>query len=270
MRRQQPNRTRVGPVAVRPPDPRLSNGLAGRRCVVVVVVVLVSVGWALVGGGLIDASADDAQRAERERMIERQIVARGVKDERVLEALRETPRHEFVPEELREQAYQDRPLPIGFRQTISQPYIVALMSEVLELRGDEVVLEIGTGSGYQAAVLARLAKQVYTIEIVPELGERAKRDLARLGISNVQLRVGDGYQGWPEHAPFDAIIVTAAPGHVPQPLIDQLAVGGRMVLPVGRWSQELILLRRTSEGIEREKLIDVRFVPMTGEARKEH
>ncbi len=201
-------------------------------------------------------------------MIETQIATRGVNDVRVLRALRDVPRHEFVPEEHREHAYQDWPLPIGFRQTISQPYIVALMSQVLELRGDETVLEIGTGSGYQSAVLARLAKEVYTIEIVPELGERAKRDLARLGFGSVHVRVGDGYQGWPEHAPFDAIIVTAAPGHVPQPLIDQLAVGGRMVLPVGRSSQELLLIRRTPQGIEREKLIDVRFVPMTGEAQR--
>lgn len=203
-------------------------------------------------------------------MMEGQIVARGIKDTRVLAALRDTPRHEFVPEALRDQAYQDHPLPIGFRQTISQPYIVALMSEVLELSGDEIVLEIGTGSGYQAAVLGRLAKEVYTIEIVPELGERAERDLARLGFLNVHVHVGDGYQGWPEHAPFDAIIVTAAPQQVPQPLVDQLAVGGRMVLPVGRWNQELVLLRRTSKGIEREKLIDVRFVPMVGEAQQTH
>lgn len=203
-------------------------------------------------------------------MMEGQIVARGIKDTRVLAALRDTPRHEFVPEALRDQAYQDHPLPIGFRQTISQPYIVALMSEVLELSGDEIVLEIGTGSGYQAAVLGRLAKEVYTIEIVPELGERAERDLARLGFLNVHVRVGDGYQGWPEHAPFDAIIVTAAPQQVPQPLVDQLAVGGRMVLPVGRWNQELVLLRRTSRGIEREKVIDVRFVPMVGEAQQTH
>jgi protein-L-isoaspartate(D-aspartate) O-methyltransferase len=236
----------------------------GRWC----IAVAVGIGCAIAGGAMINAGADDAQHAERAIMIERQIVARGVKDERVLAALRETPRHEFVPEDLRNQAYQDWPLRIGFQQTISQPYIVAVMSEALELSGDEIVLEIGTGSGYQTAVLARLAKTVYTIEIVPELGERAKRDLARLGIRNVQLRIGDGYQGWPDHAPFDAIIVTAAPPQVPQPLIDQLAVGGRMVIPVGRSSQELVLLRRTSDGIEREKLIDVRFVPMTGEAQQ--
>lgn len=231
------------------------------------MVVAVWAGWSLAAMS-IDARADDSRRAERERMIETQIATRGVNDVRVLRALRDVPRHEFVPEEHREHAYQDWPLPIGFRQTISQPYIVALMSQVLELRGDETVLEIGTGSGYQSAVLARLAKEVYTIEIVPELGERAKRDLARLGFGSVHVRVGDGYQGWPEHAPFDAIIVTAAPGHVPQPLIDQLAVGGRMVLPVGRSSQELLLIRRTPQGIEREKLIDVRFVPMTGEAQR--
>jgi protein-L-isoaspartate(D-aspartate) O-methyltransferase len=264
---QQSNRTdRVGEsVAAWLAKALVPNRISSRR---LPVVLALWIGCYLAAGLSNDARADDARRAERERMIERQIAARGVKDERVLGALRDTPRHEFVPEDVRDQAYQDRPLPIGFRQTISQPYIVALMSEVLALSGDEIVLEIGTGSGYQAAVLGRLAKEVYTIEIVRELGERAKRDLARLGYSNVHVRVGDGYQGWPEHAPFDAIVVTAAPEHVPQPLIDQLAVGGRMVLPVGRSSQQLVLLRRTTEGIQREKLIDVRFVPMTGEAQR--
>jgi len=241
-----------------------------RRCCRCAVFVVVWAGCSPETGVPVVARADDVRREERERMMEGQIVARGIKDTRVLAALRDTPRHEFVPEALRDQAYQDHPLPIGFGQTISQPYIVALMSEVLELGGDEIVLEIGTGSGYQAAVLGRLAKEVYTIEIVPELGERAERDLARLGFLNVHVRVGDGYQGWPEHAPFDAIIVTAAPEQVPQPLVDQLAVGGRMVLPVGRWNQELVLLRRTSKGIEREKLIDVRFVPMVGEVQQTH
>ena len=167
-------------------------------------------------------------------MVREQIAGRDVRDPRVLAALAHVPRHELVPDEMREYAYEDRPLPIGHGQTISQPYVVAYMTEQLRLRGDERVLEIGTGSGYQAAVLAELAREVYSIEIVEELGERARADLARLGYSNVHVRVGDGYRGWPEQAPFDAIIVTAAPGHVPQPLIDQLAVGGRLVLPVGR------------------------------------
>jgi protein-L-isoaspartate(D-aspartate) O-methyltransferase len=164
-------------------------------------------------------------------------------------------------------AYEDRPLPIGHDQTISQPFVVAYMTEQLELRGDERVLEIGTGSGYQAAVLALLVREVYSIELVKELGERARADLARLGYANVHVRVGDGYRGWPELAPFDAIIVTAAPGHVPQPLVDQLALGGRLVLPVGGFDQELLRVKRDASGLHREHLIGVRFVPMRGEAQ---
>jgi protein-L-isoaspartate(D-aspartate) O-methyltransferase len=215
-----------------------------------------------------DSTPPDAFGEARERMVREQIAARGVKDARVLAALSRVPRHELVPVELRGSAYEDRPLPIGLGQTISQPYVVAYMTEQLALRGDERVLEVGTGSGYQAAVLGELAKQVYSIEIVPELGERARSDLARLGYRNVHVRVGDGYRGWPEHAPFDAIIVTAAPGHVPQPLVDQLAVGGRMVLPVGDWEQQLLLIERDAEGLRHERLIDVRFVPMRGEAEE--
>jgi protein-L-isoaspartate(D-aspartate) O-methyltransferase len=215
-----------------------------------------------------DSTPTDGYREARERMVREQIAARGVKDERVLAALSRVPRHELVPAELRESAYQDRPLPIGMGQTISQPYVVAYMTEQLGLEGGERVLEVGTGSGYQAAVLAELAKEVYSIEIVPELGARARADLARLGYTNVQVRIGDGYRGWPEHAPFDAIIVTAAPGHVPQPLVDQLAVGGRMVLPVGEWEQQLLLIERDERGLRRERLIDVRFVPMRGEAEQ--
>ena len=201
----------------------------------------------------------------RERMVREQIAGRDVRDPRVLAALARVPRHELVPDEMREHAYEDRPLPIGRGQTISQPYVVAYMTEQLHLRGDERVLEIGTGSGYQAAVLAELAREVYSIEIVEELGARARADLARLGYSNVHVRVGDGYRGWPEQAPFDAIIVTAAPGHVPQPLIDQLAVGGRLVLPVGGLDQELLRIERDATGLRREHLIGVRFVPMRGE-----
>ena len=201
-------------------------------------------------------------------MVHEQLVGRDIRDPRVLAAMREVPRHEFVPESERGRAYDDHPLPIGHRQTISQPYIVAAMTERLELTGDQRVLEIGTGSGYQTAVLARLAKEVYSIEIIEELAERASADLSRLGYHNVTLRSGDGYRGWPEHAPFDAIIVTAAPDHVPQPLIDQLAVGGRMVVPVGKWSQELVLLRRTPDGVERKRFMHVRFVPMTGQAQE--
>jgi protein-L-isoaspartate(D-aspartate) O-methyltransferase len=199
-------------------------------------------------------------------MVVQQIAARGIKDPRVLAAMREVPRHEFVPESVRSDAYLDHPLPIGYRQTISQPYIVALMTEKLELSGDERVLEIGTGSGYQAAILSRLVESVFSIEIVGILAQRAAKDLARLGFDNVEVRAGDGYRGWPEHAPFDAIIVTAAPDHIPQPLVDQLVVGGRMILPVGDRNQQLVVLRRTPSGVEREQVIHVRFVPMTGEA----
>ncbi len=208
----------------------------------------------------------DAFSEARERMVRDQIAARGIEDLRVLAAMARVPRHELVPAEQRDHAYEDRPLPIGFDQTISQPYVVAYMTQQLQLRGDERVLEIGTGSGYQAAVLGELAREVYSIEIVSELGERAKTDLARLGHANVHVRVGDGYRGWPEHAPFDAIIVTAAPGHVPQPLVDQLAVGGRLILPVGDFEQSLLRIERRADGLHQETLIGVRFVPMRGEA----
>ena len=206
--------------------------------------------------------------AARERMVTDQIEARGIVDPRVLAAMRKVPREELVPEDVRASAYQDRPLPIGHGQTISQPYIVAEMSAQLELTGDERVLEIGTGSGYQAAILGELAREVYSIEIVEPLAERAAADLKRLGYGNVHVRAGDGYKGWPEEAPFDAIIVTAAPDHVPQPLIDQLAVGGRMVIPVGRGIQNLTLITRDEHGVKRQILLGVMFVPMTGEAQQ--
>ena len=206
--------------------------------------------------------------AARERMVADQIEARGVADPRVLAALRKVPREELVPEDVRARAYEDRPLSIGHGQTISQPYIVAEMSAQLDLSGDERVLEIGTGSGYQAAILGELAREVYSIEIVEPLAERAAADLERLGYRNVHVRAGDGYKGWPEEAPFDAIIVTAAPDHVPQPLIDQLAVGGRMVIPVGRGIQNLTLITRDERGVKRQILLGVRFVPMTGEAQQ--
>jgi protein-L-isoaspartate(D-aspartate) O-methyltransferase len=215
-----------------------------------------------------DRVTDEDAAKDRERMVAGQIEARGVRDPRVLDALRAIPRHEFVPDEQRTHAYEDRPLPIGEGQTISQPYIVAVMTELLELDGSEKVLEIGTGSGYQAAVLAKLAREVWSIEIVPELARRAEADLRRLGYANVHVRDGDGYRGWPEQAPFDAIIVTAAPGHVPEPLVEQLALGGRMVLPVGDRSQDLVLLVRGEEGVRQERLLGVRFVPMTGEAER--
>jgi protein-L-isoaspartate(D-aspartate) O-methyltransferase len=218
----------------------------------------------------VPAAADSkSQQQARERMVREQIEDRGVRDKRVLAALRKVPRHLYVPREMEPYAYADRPLPIGYRQTISQPYIVAFMTEALELKPQDRVLEIGTGSGYQAAVLAELVHDVYSIEIVAPLGREAAERLKRLGYSNIQVRIGDGYRGWPEAAPFDAIIVTAAPDHVPSALVDQLREGGRMVLPVGRLFQDLIRIRRTKSGVKQETLLPVRFVPMVGEAEKQ-
>jgi protein-L-isoaspartate(D-aspartate) O-methyltransferase len=214
------------------------------------------------------AAADDDRAAERAHMVKEQIEARGVRDARVLAALREVPRHRFVPEREREGAYRDTPLPIGSRQTISQPYIVAIMSELAEVQPGERVLEVGTGSGYQAAVLAALGAEVHSIEIVPELAERARLTLLALGY-RVNVIAGDGYRGLPERAPFDAILVTAAPGHVPQPLIDQLAEGGRLVLPVGEADQELRVLSKQGGSVKTRSVFPVRFVPMTGEAQRD-
>lgn len=203
-------------------------------------------------------------------MVEEQIAGRGVEDAAVLDALRQVPRHLFIPESVRDQAYEDYPLPIGEGQTISQPYIVALMTQLADLGPDDKVLEIGTGSGYQAAVLSRLAREVYSIEILEPLGRRASQTLRRLGYDNVDVRVGDGYGGWPEEAPFDAILVTAAaPDQPPPPLEEQLKVGGRMVIPVGKYFQDLVVLTRTQKGKVRRSVIPVRFVPMTGEIESE-
>jgi protein-L-isoaspartate(D-aspartate) O-methyltransferase len=204
----------------------------------------------------------------RERMVVEQIVRRGVQDSLVIEAMRSVLRHVFVPVSLADEAYADHPLPIGHGQTISQPYIVAVMTELVALQPGARVLEVGTGSGYQAAILAEIADSVYTIEVIPELAERAVGTLTRLGVRNVKVRTGDGYQGWPDAAPFDAIIVTAAPDHIPQPLVDQLVIGGRMVLPVGREEQNLIVVTRTSEGVSARHEIPVLFVPMTGQAQR--
>jgi protein-L-isoaspartate(D-aspartate) O-methyltransferase len=191
---------------------------------------------------------------------------RDITDGRVLAAMQKVPRHEFVPPEMRDSAYEDGALPIALGQTISQPYIVAFMTQALQLHGTERVLEIGTGSGYQAAVLAEIASQVFTVEILPELSQRARTVLERLGYRNIRFRTGDGYQGWPEESPFDAIIVTAAPDHVPEGLTDQLKPGGRMILPVGRLEQELVIIEKTASGLRRRSSIPVRFVPMTGRA----
>jgi len=212
----------------------------------------------------------DNYEASRHKMVDETIAKRGVNDERVLAAMRKVHRHRLVPPDLQPRAYEDNPLPIGFEQTISQPYVVAAMTEAAQLTPGEKVLEIGTGSGYQAAVLAELGGvEVYSIEIVQPLAERTHKLLERMGYTKLHLRIGDGYKGWPEAAPFDAIIVTAAPEKVPQPLIDQLAVGGRLVIPVGKeGDQDLKVITRGKDGTTSESLFPVRFVPMTGEAQK--
>ncbi|KAF0181626.1 MAG: protein-L-isoaspartate(D-aspartate) O-methyltransferase [Limisphaerales bacterium] len=203
----------------------------------------------------------------RQRMLHDQLTGpgRGIKDARVLAAMRTVPRHEFVPEDVRFSAYDDRPLPIGHGQTISQPFIVAFMTEQLKPQPTDKVLEVGTGSGYQAAVLSGLVKAVFTIEIVEPLAKRAAAGLHRLGYTNVLVRAGDGYQGWPEHAPFDAIIVTCAPDRIPQPLVEQLKEGGRMIIPVGPEGglQELYLLEKRGGELKQQAVLPVRFVPMT-------
>jgi protein-L-isoaspartate(D-aspartate) O-methyltransferase len=213
------------------------------------------------------AAAQDPSREPRLAMVEEQLQRRGIRSATVLDAMRTVPRHEFVPGEFAAFAYADRPLPIGHDQTISQPFIVAYMTEALGVERHHRVLEIGTGSGYQAAVLGRLAREVYTIEIVPELARSAAATLKRLGYTNVHVRAGDGYAGWPEHAPFPRIMVTAAPDHVPQPLVDQLAPGGRMVIPVGDRQQWMTILERTAAGIVQRRTLRVQFVPFTRRPR---
>lgn len=246
---------------------------------------LAAVGAAALGAGVmacgqprIGPEAEDATYAERRAalvdVIERNVRATGDAtgitrlDAAVIDSIAAVPRHEFVPSRVREQAYANRPLPIGAGQTISQPYIVALMTHLADVDADSTVLEIGTGSGYQAAVLAGIADAVYTIEIVDELGRRARRTLDRLGYDNVSVRIGDGFAGWPEAAPFDAIVVTAAPEEVPPPLVEQLAVGGRIVAPVGdqRGGQTLRVLEKDADGeLSRRDVLGVRFVPFTRE-----
>ncbi|MBI3132391.1 MAG: protein-L-isoaspartate(D-aspartate) O-methyltransferase [Acidobacteria bacterium] len=206
---------------------------------------------------------EEAFASEREGMVREQLLPRGISHPGVLAAMGRVPRHAFVPEALRSQAYGDHPLPIGLGQTISQPFIVAFMTQALEPRPSDRVLEIGTGSGYQAAVLSTLVAQVYSMELLEPLARRAEGDLRRLGFRNVRVRCGDGYKGWPEEAPFDTIIVTCAPEQVPQPLIDQLKEGGRMIIPVGiREQQQLVLLHKRDGQLLRRAVLPVRFVPM--------
>lgn len=214
-------------------------------------------------------SAIRSEAALRAAMV-KQIASQGITDALVLKAMGEVPRHLFVPSALRAHAYENRSLPVGEHQTISQPYIVALMTELARVEPREKVLEVGTGSGYQAAILARMGARVYAVEIIPTLIHRAQSTLDSLGYGNIEYRVGDGYRGWPEAAHFGAILVTAAPDHLPQPLVDQLAIGGRLVIPVGAAAaeQKLVVVTRTATGTRREEIIRVKFVPMTGEAER--
>jgi len=225
-----------------------------------VILVILTMGG--IGAQGCFCESEGSMDYQRHKMVEQQINNRGVGDETVIAAMLKVKRHLFVPEELRSQAYEDYPLPIGEGQTISQPYIVAFMTEALNLSREDKVLEIGTGSGYQAAVLAEIVKEVFSIEIIKELAERAQKTLQEIGYRNIYIRHGDGFLGWPEEAPFDAIIVTAAPNEVPSKLVDQLKVGGRMVIPVGSFSQDLYLIKKTEDGYEKQRLLAVRFVPM--------
>ena len=224
---------------------------------------MLALGLACGTGGAALQQGAPAWDAERRRMVDVQLRTRDIRSPRVIDAMLTVPRHLFVPEAQRAEAYGDFPLPIGSGQTISQPYIVAFMTQALDLRPEHRVLEIGTGSGYQAAVLSTLSGEVYTIEIVPSLAEQARETLSALGYRNVQVRTGNGYLGWPEHAPYDRIMVTAAPDEVPPALLEQLAVGGLMAIPVGTASQQLRILRRTATGSELLDTLPVRFVPMT-------
>ena len=222
---------------------------------------LLAVGLGL--GALQIPSPEEAFAEARARMVREQLLPRGIQHPGVLDALGRVPRHAFVPEGIRSLAYEDMPLPIGYGQTLSQPFVVAFMTQALEPAPTDRVLEIGTGSGYHAAVLSTLVRQVYTIELLEPLARRAEGDLQRLGFRNVQVRCGDGYRGWPEEAPFDAILVTCAPEQVPRALTDQLREGGRMVIPVGpREAQELVLLRKVGGELQRKAILPVRFVPM--------
>lgn len=224
--------------------------------------------WLLVPTALVAAGGDHSFRLQRLQMVEQQLVRRDITEEKVLQAMRTVHRHHFVPEEQRAYSYQDTPLPIGYDQTISQPYIVAFMTQALDVEPDHRVFELGTGSGYQAAVLAELVDEVYTVEIVPQLARRAEAILDSLDYDNVHVRAGDGWMGWPEAAPFDRMLLTAAAPEIPDQLIEQLRPGGRIVLPLGEAGavQDLVLLQKREDGeLIRRELLSVRFVPVTGD-----
>jgi protein-L-isoaspartate(D-aspartate) O-methyltransferase len=220
------------------------------------------------GVRLILTDNNDIYSEKRRQMVNDQLISRGISDSNIIEAMLVVPRHRFVAQNLINHSYKDCPLPIGMGQTISQPYIVAYMTELLNLKKGDKVLEIGTGSGYQAAILAELGCEVYSIEIVEDLASRAQDILQNLGYKNIHFKKGDGYMGWKEHSPYDAIIVTAAPPEIPEPLTQQIKEGGKMVIPVGDYFQELILLKKTRDGLKEKKVTPVSFVPMTGEAQK--
>jgi len=235
------------------------------RTVALLVVVIAAVACS---DGMQEPT-QDSRALERERMVEQQLRGRDIRNEAVLQAMRRVPRHRFVPADEQGGSYTDYPLPIGFGQTISQPYIVAFMTEALDVRPDDRILEIGTGSGYQSAVLGELAREVFTIEIVEALAERSRALLQELGYRNVHVRTGNGYNGWPEHAPFDRVIVTAAPGEIPGALIEQLKIDGVIAVPVGIGEQTLQVLRRTPSGLAVIRTLPVRFVPMVGKPKEE-
>lgn len=240
---------------------------ARRACSIAAMIPAASIVAACGASGTETSNVQEEWTQARADMVRSQLRGRDITDPRVLEAMGRVERHRFVPEAARRNAYDDTPLPIGSGQTISQPYIVAFMTQALDVRPEHRVLEIGTGSGYQAAILAEIVKELYTIEIVPELGERARTTLEQLGYTNVRVKIGNGYLGWPEHAPYDRIIVTAAPDEIPPALVDQLRTGGLMAVPVGVGDQELRILRRTESGLETLDTLPVRFVPMVGKPK---
>lgn len=242
------------------PERSQNNGRFCQILLTALLILSVNPDKNLEGRGLVNFDPDYEQA--RQNMVEYQIKGRGIKDKNVLGAMLKVPRHLFVPEEMRDLAYRDEPLPIGHGQTISQPYIVGYMTEALKLQPGDRVLEIGTGSGYQTAILAEIVSKVYTIELIPELSLRAQETLKSLGYKNIEFLTGDGSKGWPEKAPFEAILVSAAPAEVPPALIEQLKIDGRLIIPVGTDSQELVLIKRTKKGWEKTRLIGVRFVPL--------